>query len=248
MKDTINNQSIYIKDSDGNKLENYQVNLENDLKTVKVALTEGTYEPGKTYYLYITKDVKNASGESLKKPVKMKFEIVAKEESESDIEKTLIDNQDIKNYLLNSTWSAGQYNGGNPIYYHRGGTVITEVSKTLFSNDYQIKGEYTLNNYSFPLEGEVKVSAESIIVSYKIYYTNINYYTDGAFNFKYSQEFAEKVIKQKPYEFTSFDLKQPIGLNEYKVIRATTHGIYTSTGLVKNDIEIPYTTVVKKEN
>lgn len=70
MKNTINNENIYITDLNGEKLKDYTVILGQDQNVVEVS---GIFDYEKSYYLFITDSVKSSSGMSIKNPVLMKF-------------------------------------------------------------------------------------------------------------------------------------------------------------------------------
>ncbi|WP_050607466.1 leucine-rich repeat domain-containing protein [Clostridium niameyense] len=65
---------IYIKDSEGNKL-NCRVNLKDDKKTLEVLPPNTGYNLDKTYYLYIDKEISSERKERLEDSIKMDFYI-----------------------------------------------------------------------------------------------------------------------------------------------------------------------------
>lgn len=71
---TVNGDNIYVTDDDEMLVTGIVPILENDKRTVKVTLKE-QYKAGETYNLYITSRVKSIKGESLKRGIKMPFNI-----------------------------------------------------------------------------------------------------------------------------------------------------------------------------
>ncbi|KGX91271.1 Ig-like domain-containing domain [Pontibacillus marinus] len=79
LQDSINENNIYVTDSNGNKLSS--IRLRSSLKSVTVK-NLNPYKEKQTYFLHITTDVKSISEKSIANNVKMKF--VTAEQSSSD--------------------------------------------------------------------------------------------------------------------------------------------------------------------
>jgi predicted secreted protein len=75
-RSTVNNNNIYVVDSEGNKVENnVDLDTKGNVRLVIVSPPESGYESGGTYTLYIKPDVANLQGQTLKNGIKMSFNI-----------------------------------------------------------------------------------------------------------------------------------------------------------------------------
>ncbi|MEJ9411417.1 leucine-rich repeat domain-containing protein, partial [Schinkia azotoformans] len=99
---TLTKKNIYVINENGLH-EKVELKLGDDNRSIHVVPPAGGYKRGKTYELYITKQVKSVSGKDLKEPIKMKFSIELQEFA-SDLMKinTLSSISSINNYVNNS--------------------------------------------------------------------------------------------------------------------------------------------------
>ena len=82
-KNTINRSNIYIKDSYGNIFNDFNVQLQQDNKSVTVSPLR-PYAAGQTYSLEINNNVKAQNGGAIISPVTMKFTTASNSSASAD--------------------------------------------------------------------------------------------------------------------------------------------------------------------